>query len=51
MTTNTSLKQSPYMTEWMAQADPLKEANTVKKTNGRSGRSFSFQIKREITFK
>ena len=30
------LKKSPYMKEWMAQADPVKEANTVKQMNGRS---------------
>ena len=24
------LKNSPYMKEWMAQADPPKQANTVK---------------------
>ena len=27
---------SPYMKEWMAQADPPEEADTVKKLNGRS---------------
>ena len=27
------LKKSLYMKEWMAQADPPKEANTVKKKN------------------
>ena len=26
-------KISPYMKEWMAQADPQKEASTVKKMN------------------
>ena len=25
------LKKSPYMKEWMAQADPRKEANAVEK--------------------
>ena len=29
------LNKSPHMKEWMAQADPPKEANTVKKMNGR----------------
>ena len=29
-------KTSPYMKEWMAQADPQKEACTVKKMNGQS---------------
>ena len=33
---NSLLKKTPYMTEWMAQTDPPKEANTVKKLNGRS---------------
>ena len=28
------LKKSPSMKEWMAQADPPKEASTVKKMNG-----------------
>ena len=28
------LKKPPYMKEWMAQAYPPKEANTVKKMNG-----------------
>ena len=30
-----SVKKSHYMKEWMAQADPLKEASRVKKINGR----------------
>ena len=30
------LNKSPHMKEWMAQADPPKEGNTVKKMNGRS---------------
>ena len=30
------LKKSPYMKEWVAQADPPKGASTVKKMNGRS---------------
>ena len=30
------LKNSPYMKIWMAQADPPKGANTVKKMNGQS---------------
>ena len=29
-------KISPYMKEWMAQADPQKEVSTVKKMNGQS---------------
>ena len=32
---NCSVKKSPYMKEWMAQADPPKEASTVKKMNVR----------------
>ena len=31
---NCSVKKSPYMKEWMAQADPPKEANGMKKLNG-----------------
>ena len=31
-----SVKKSPYMKEWMAQADPPKEVSAVKKMNGRS---------------
>ena len=30
------LKKSPYMKEWMAQADIPKEANAVKKMNSRA---------------
>ena len=36
MATSASLNKSPHMKEWMAQADPPKEANTVKKMNDRS---------------
>ena len=32
---------SPHMKEWMAQADPLREAGTVEKMNGRSLLIFS----------
>ena len=31
-----SVKKSPYIIEWMAQAAPLRKATTVKKRNGRS---------------
>ena len=31
MTVTASLKKSPCMKEWVPQADPRKEANTVKK--------------------
>ena len=30
------LKKSPYMKKWMTQANPPKEASTVKTMNGRS---------------
>ena len=36
MTATAPLKESPSMKEWMAQADPTKEASTVKTMNGRS---------------
>ena len=36
MTATAPLIKSSYMKEWMAQADPPKEANTVKKMNDRS---------------
>ena len=36
MATTAPLKKSPYMKEWMTQADPPKEANTMKKMNRRS---------------
>ena len=36
MAATAPLKKSSYMKEWMAQVDPPKEANTVKKMNGRS---------------
>ena len=36
MAATAPLKKLPYIKEWMAQADPPKEANTVKKINGRS---------------
>ena len=36
MATTAPLKKSPYMKEWMAQADPPKEANTMKTMNRRS---------------
>ena len=32
---NCSVKKSPSMKEWMAQADPPKEASTIKKMNDR----------------
>ena len=35
MVATTPLKKSPYMKEWMTQADPPKEVSTVKKMNGR----------------
>ena len=44
------LKKSLYMKEWMAQADPPKEANTVKK-KWMVSRHSSFQIKRHFTLK
>ena len=36
MAANAPLKKSPYMKEWMAQADPPKESSTLKKVNIRS---------------
>ena len=36
MVATADLRKSPYMKEWMAEDDPPKEANTVKKMNGRS---------------
>ena len=36
MAATAPLKKSPYVKEWMVQADPPKEANAVKKMNGRS---------------
>ena len=36
MAATISVKKSPYMIEWMAQAAPLREASTVKKMNDRS---------------
>ena len=33
---NCSVKKITLQKEWMAQGDPPKEANTVKKINGRS---------------
>ena len=36
MAATAPLKESPYVKEWMVQADPPKEANAVKKMNGRS---------------
>ena len=41
MAATASLNKSPHMKEWMAQADPPREANTVKKMNGRSLPIFS----------
>ena len=41
MAATASLNKSPYVKEWMAQADPPTEANTVKKMNGRSLLIFS----------
>ena len=41
MAATASLNKSPYVKEWMAQADPPREANTVKKMNGRSLLTFS----------
>ena len=43
------LKNSPYLKKWMAQADPPKQANAVKKWM--VGRFFSFQIKWHIVLK
>ena len=39
--TTASLNKSPHVKEWMAQADPPREANTVKKINDRSLLTFS----------
>ena len=36
MATTTPVDKSPKTIEWMAQTDPLREANTVKKINDRS---------------
>ena len=36
MAATAPLNKSSHMKEWMAQADPPKEANTVKKMNDRS---------------
>ena len=36
MAATAPLKKSPYLKEWMAQADPTKEASTVKKMSVRS---------------
>ena len=36
MATTTPVNKSPKTIEWMAQTDPLREANTVKKINDRS---------------
>ena len=41
MAVTTSLNKSPHMKEWMAQNDPPREANTVKKVNGQSLLIFS----------
>ena len=41
MAATASLNKSPYVKEWMAHADPPREANTVKKMNGRSLLIFS----------
>ena len=41
MAATASLNKSLYVKEWMAQADPPREANTVKKMNGRSLLIFS----------
>ena len=41
MAASASLNKSPHMKQWMAQADPPREANTVKKMNGRSLLIFS----------
>ena len=41
MAATASLNKSPHVKEWMTQADPPKEANTVKKMNGRSLLIFS----------
>ena len=46
---NCSVKKSSYMKEWMAQADPRKEVNTVKKWM--TGCYLSLQIKRHTTLK
>ena len=35
MTATAPLKKSLYMKKWLAQADPPKEANTIKNMNGR----------------
>ena len=36
MAATTPLKKSPYMIEWMVQANPPEESSTVKKMNDRS---------------
>ena len=36
MAATAPVRKSPYMKEWMAQADHPKEVNTVEKLNGRS---------------
>ena len=36
MAATPSVKKSPYIKEWMAQAAPLREASAVKKMNDRS---------------
>ena len=36
MAATASVKKSPYIKEWMAQAAPLREASAVKKMNDRS---------------
>ena len=43
MAATASLNKSHYVKEWMAQADPQREANTVKKMNGRSLLIFSYK--------
>ena len=35
MAANAPIKRSPYIKEWIAHADPPKEANTNRKMNGR----------------
>ena len=41
MAATASLNKSPHVKEWMAQTDPPREANTVKKMNGQSLLIFS----------
>ena len=50
MAVTAPLKKTPSIKKWMAQADPSKEANTVKKMNDPSLYS-TLQIKRNTALK